>query len=257
MFCPFCGNNNPDAIKFCGKCGGNLQTFNKSAPTPTPKPTTPPTPKPTTPPPTRVTPPPIRPAKPAAPPKPPKEKKPIDKQKVQQVCLQLLLVLLYSAIAVALLLFLHGENSIQVKPEMSQDLSINQFLNIAIKGNRLFHPTVLSISLGIATLILLYAVPVFALVAMVGCFLKQKAVKLHTVYMVASCTAAAVMTLVPPLALRLVPDFKQALALQAGALADDLTGVIVSPLWLLLLLLAVPVVASSIVLSVINKKKVK
>lgn len=241
MFCPFCGNNNAEGVKFCGKCGGDLQSFTSP----------------------KVAAPVRRPAPPKAaaprPPKPapvPRERKPIDMAAVKQVCLQVVLSLLYLGMAALILLFYHGFGTIEVLGDASEALTVQEFYAFLTKGNFLFHPTAMTVALSVATAVLVYAAPAFAALAVVGVFLKKKHTSLHVAYAIVAMLAAAVLALTAPLCLQFVPQFKEALALQFFVLAEGIEGVAFSPLWVIAAVPAVWVIVTSILLAPVNRKKV-
>lgn len=230
MFCPFCGHNNAANVKFCGGCGKDLQSFTAPA----------------------------TPVRKVAPAKPKRERTPIriDKAAVVKVTLQVVLALLYLGLAALLLLCMLTFGTIAVDGKGAADMTLPQFLTFLSEGNFLFHPTTLSKTLSVAVPILLYATPAFAVVAAVGVFLKQKRTSLHVAYTIVFTLAAAAQTLVAPLALWFVPHFKEALALQVMVLAEKMDGALFAPLWLPAVLVAACTVGTSILLGIVNRKKV-
>ena len=237
MFCPFCGNNNADGGKFCGKCGKDLQSFARPVPVAAPK-TPPVTPRPT----------PVQ--------KPPRERKPINTAAIKQVCLQLLLALLYLGMAALLLLFFHSIGTVQVAGESASKTTLPEFFAFLTKGNFLFHPTVLSTAVAVGVQVLLYAAPVFCLLAAVGVFLKKKCTALHVSAVVVTVLSAASMALSASLCLWFVPQFKAALSQQLVVLADSIDAVILAPVWVLPAAAVVWIVATSVLLACVNRKKV-
>lgn len=247
MFCPFCGNNNPDTVKFCGKCGGDLQPYLQSSPTPSqPSPVRPTVSAP------------VKPvaAYPAAPAKPVRVRKPIDRQAVTRVSLQLLLSVLYIGMPVLLLLCAHGFGTVQVDGVAFEEMTVPEFWGFLSEGNYLFSPTSLSLGLSIANRVLLYATPAFALVAVVGTFSKQKHTVPHISYLIVASVSAAVLTLTPLLCLWFVPQFKQAASQQFFVLAEGIETIVLSQQWLLAAVTAVWVIVTSVVTSLANKRKV-
>lgn len=235
MFCPFCGHNNAANVKFCGGCGKDLQPF--TAPTPAAPKKSPFAPRPT-------------------PPKPPKERKPIDVAVIKQVCLQVALAALYLGMAALLLLFMHRIGYVAVDGKGAEDLTVPAFLTFLSEGNFLFHPTTLSATVSVAVPALLYATPLFAVLAAVGVFLKKKRTALHVSCVIVSTLSAAALALAAPLCLWFVPHFKEVLALQTLALAENISGVAFSPLWLIAAVTVVWAIGTSVLLAVVNRKKV-
>ena len=237
MFCPFCGNNNAAGGKFCGKCGKDLQSFARPVPVAAPK-TPPVTPRPT----------PVQ--------KPLCERKPIDTATIKQVCLQLLLALLYLSMAALLLLFFYSIGTVQVDGARAGETTLPEFCAFLTKGNFLFHPTTLSTAMAVGVQVLLYAAPVFCLLAAVGVFLKKKNTALHVSAVVVTALSAAAMALSAYLCLWFVPHFKEALSQQLMVLAERIDAVIVAPLWVLPAAMVVWIVATSVLLAFVNRKKV-
>ena len=237
MFCPFCGNNNADGVKFCGNCGKDLQSFAPTAPAAAPK-------KPL------ITP------RPAAPQKPPRERKPINVAALKQVCLQLLLALLYLGMAAVLLLFFHSIGAVQVDGVRGSEMTLTTFLAFLTEGNFLFHPTTMSTAMAVGVQVLLYAAPAFCLLAAVGAFLKKKYTALHISAVLVTVLSAASVMLAAPLCLWFVPQFKEALSLQLAVLAENMGAVTVTPVWVLPAAAVVWMVATSLLLAIVNRKKV-
>lgn len=237
MFCPFCGNNNADGVKFCGKCGKDLQSFAAPAPAAAPK-------KPL-----------FTPA-PAAPKKPPRERKPIDPAAVKKVCLQAVLGLLYLGMAAVLPLFFYVFGTVQVEGVRSSQTALPAFFAFLTEGNFLFHPTVLTTAVAVGVQVLMYTASSFCLLAAVGVFFKRKHTALQVACGLTYALSAASMTLAAMICLWFVPQFKEALSLQMAVLAERIDVVMVSPVWVLPVAAVVGIVATSVLLGIVNRKKV-
>ena len=75
--------------------------------------------------------------------------------------------------------------------------------------------------------------------------------------MLVTALSAASMMLAAPLCLWFVPQFKEALSLQLAVLAERIDGVIVTPVWVLPAATVVWIVATSVLLAIVNRKKVE
>ena len=236
MFCPHCGTQLPDTAGFCSQCG---QKVSKQ-----PMPQTPPAPQapqipqapqapqaPKLPPMPKVQKKP-KPPKPPKPPKKPKEKKSL-RPLLPIIGFGVLIAAIYIGITVAFILLQSMKNGIKIESlyaeEFVNSMSFGKFLTLLQKGNRIFHPTVVSTTLSLSLRALYWLVPVFGLVAVIGAMMNKKTKRLCIVTSVMIGITALLTAVLVPVSLWLIPDLKYGLASQGGVLFEDLGSV--SFLW--------------------------
>lgn len=225
MFCPYCGNTCADGTVFCGHCGKKLNTTTATT----------------------------------HPPAAPKIAKPLlTKEQGIRILLLTLLAALYIGISLVFLLLSGAEEAITIQTlydtSVEGHISVGSFLDLLINGNHIFHPTVLSTTLGVAMQILTYAVPVTGLMALLGTILKKKTATLYVGAVVTTGLAAILQALLP-LSLQLIPGLKLALSASANLIRGDIDTVTCLPVYLLSGLAVLLVIAAGILTGRIKKRR--
>lgn len=226
MFCPHCGKENDNKSVFCAACGIRI---NES---------------------------------PAAPPQavPAKNYAPlIKKETMIKFSLASVLVLLYAGISIIFIMLLTFEDSITVNTvfnsSLSKDLTLEELLEILISGNKIFNPTPLSTALGVGLYALVYSLPAFALIALIGAFIGKKTFAFYTVSSIITVLTAAIVTLITPLSVMLIPDFKQVIARSVGVIVGDVDNVTFVPIIIFVAIALVLLIAAGIVTRIFNKRR--
>ena len=252
MFCSYCGKELRDGSKFCAHCGKELPTESvipEAAPPAGPAepvaapvvepalavpetPAVPPAPEPPAQP-KQETPAPVPPAQPPKAPKPPKvkkEKKPADpgalKKALGNIALLLGLTALYAGISLLFLLYWDREDAVVTQTAYNSNicgyLSLREFVDLLLNGNRIFHPTVLSTALGVGIYGLSYAVPAFCLLALIGAATGKRTTSLCVTSSVFTALCALMTAGLVPASMLFVKGLDQACALQSGVMFQDI-----------------------------------
>lgn len=234
MFCNSCGNKIEDGVKFCTSCGKPIEQATEITPTISKDVQT----------------------------KVVKERKPlIAKSTATSIGIALLLAVLYAGISSIFVLLLNMSDTILVKSAFDKDmngyLTLQEFLDILLNGNRIFNPTTVSTAIGSAVYIFIYAVPAFAGLALIAAFIGKKSVALHTVFSIMSVISAAVVAVAAPISIKLVPEIKQAIAINMGMLFEDIKAFSYTKLFIFAGVIIVLLIASCIVAGVLNKRRAK
>lgn len=232
MFCPYCGKENENDSLFCVDCGKQLSE---------PQPITP---------------------APQTPIKKPKERSPLITKEVRNKWLiALILILLYTGISALFIILLNLENSIAIKTVFDDDvtkhITLNQLLKAFVSGNKVFNPTTVTLALGVGTYTLIYSVPVFSVIALIGTFSGKKVFGLYTVSSVVTVLSVAATLLIAPLSLILIPDFKQVISASAGIVFNDFDKITFIPIIVFSVLIIALLVAIGIVTGLFNKRRTK
>ncbi len=268
MFCPKCGTKNENT-NFCVSCGAQLpkpKTAVAAATNATkevaaqPKPVVNPNPVTTLP----KQPvfnqkqalPNIKPAKPATPSIP---SEPVfTKENILKWSFRLILAVLYICISLLFILSFGMKKQIFITSAFNESfkasVSLETFLNLLIKGNRVFNPTVISTTLGVLTNILFWSVPVFAVLAFASSFTKKGKI-FNIISSVVSSLSALFMALIVPVCVNFVPDFKTAISAKAGILAEDITSVTFTTFIIHAVVVLLFVVATVVISSILNKRR--
>ena len=237
MFCPHCGSQNDNNSTFCGSCGKPLDPSPAAAPQTA----------------TQVLPKRVAPAvtKPTAP--------LITKEAMVKGTLAVILTLLYAGLAALFIMMLNFEDTIAVESAFDSGagghLTLKTFLDVLVGGNRIFNPTPLSAAIGIGAYILIYSVPAFALMALIGTFIDKKGSRLYVVSTIITAMASAAIIAVIPVATKLLPDFKQALSVNAGLIFDDVDNLSFTSFIIVAAIAVVLIIITGIITSMFNKRR--
>lgn len=178
---------------------------------------------------------------------------------LKRIGLSALLVLLYAGIALLFFLLLDMEETIALKTLFDDDvcgyLTFREYLTLLTEGNRIFYPTVVSTALGMGMHVLIWAVPVFGLLAVIGAIARKGAGRLYTAACVVSSLTAVLTGLIVPLSMWLIPGMRQALAVSGGVIFADMDGVSVMMLLIFAAAALVLVIAAGIVTAMLNKRR--
>lgn len=284
MFCPKCGTKNENT-NFCAACGAQLPVRKDAAPVAAKsnesvahKPMTAPNQAPAFPnqPAVNQNRPPINPNPPISPKKPflkqnqmfqnlkptapATPSKPIfTKENIIEWSLRFALIALYTCISLLFILSFGMKKQIFISSAFNESfkasITLDAFLDLLIKGNNLFNPTILSTSLGVLTNILFWSVPVFAVLAFISSFSKKGKMTFNTISAVISSLSALFLALIVPICVNFVPDFKMALSAKIGILAEDITSVTCTTLIIHAVTVIVFVAATIVISSILNKRR--
>lgn len=265
MFCPKCGKQNENT-NFCVSCGAQLPkpktavsavaNTNKEVaaqpqPAVNPKPVTTIQNQPVF---NRTQASPvIKPAKPAAPSEPV-----FTKENILKWSFIAILAVLYILISLFFVLSFGMKKQILITSAFNESfkasMTLETFLNLLIKGNRVFNPTVISTTLGVLTKTLFCSVPVFALLAFATSFTKKGKI-FNIISSVVSSLSALFMALIVPICVNFVPDFKVAISAKAGILAEDITSVTFTTFIIHAVAALLFVAATIVISSILNKRR--
>ena len=274
MFCPYCGNEIKNTnTKFCGKCGKALNVQKPQAPAPqttsaqpavnsnTPVAAPAATPVreahiPVTPMRTQATPA-LRPQKAREMSASPL----ISKQSLITASLQFSLALLYAGISFLLIFMLFIPDSITLQSLSGEGdegtLMLSELLSIMTKGNDIFNPTAVTSAMGIGAHILIFSIPAFALISLIGSIAKKKAGAFYVTFTIMSILSAIYIALIAPLANILTPDLKKAAALDASVIIADAGNFISVKLIVFASISAVLSIGSAVLGAAIGKRRNK
>ncbi len=253
MKCSVCNFENPENARFCASCGSTLPVAAPQATPPTtPRPTTPPvtqrpatpptTPRPATPPTTpRPATPPVTP-QPTTPPtyrfvKPnvnkavnsPKVKGTKKKEKAPINVFDLLRSFIYFILAALSAAFIFFEPAVRVKSafnkEVFGDLSFFTVIMNLITGGDRYNPTVISIIMGVAALLLVFSSALFWLITLIAKLIKKSYSESRTMALIFTVLNSIVIAALVPVASRFSGVMNQACALEARILADDVASI--------------------------------
>lgn len=256
MFCPQCGKELKADVIFCNGCGKRLQKEPEVSTTPAVAQT-----------PTVVQVPTVV-QKPAVVQAPadtpaPKEKKPsiFTKDNFTKAGLILLSGVLYALVAVLFLFIININDTISIKTlfddDISKHMTLNELLIIMIKGNRIFNPTAISTALGIWTYLLIFSLPVFALISYINILISKKSNRLHIVFCVIVGLSAVTNAVITPVSVKLVSGLKQAISVSVGILPEDIDTFGFIPLIIASVIAVVITVISTIVIFSLRKRRGK
>ncbi len=268
MFCPHCGNEikNPDT-KFCGKCGKAI--INHTTPTPTPQnaqmpqaatspaksPAQQSTSVPYTPP-QRVAPVVHKTAKVHVPSKPL-----IGRESLISFGLHSLLCLLFAGISVLMILLLNFEDTVKLHTLSGEGdaglFSIGELLGTMINGNEIFNPTTLSTALAMLTYLLVFSMPAFALISFVGSLTSKKPAPFYVLFFIMAFLSVIYISALIPLSDLLVPEFRQAAALDGSVILADAGNLTAGKIFIFTSIAAVLTLASIVVTVIIGKRRNK
>lgn len=225
MFCHFCGKEIDDNAKFCVHCGENLDSVKEVTQN------------------TVV-----------------KEKKPIiTKATIITTGLCLLLLVLYAGIAFLLIQLLHADDTILIKSSFDDDLvktlTLKEFLDILLDGNRIFNPTMLSTSIGLGLSLFIYATPAFAALAFISACIGKKTAAINTVFSIMSILSAIAVAIVTPISVKLVSELKLALAYNQRMLSEDIKAFSYAKPIVYSAIVMVLVIVTGIVTRILNKRR--
>lgn len=242
MFCPACGKSLADDAKFCNGCGKQINSSVIEIPQTT----------------TEVNIDPVPENKPVA------EKKKLNinvKKLFIKIGIGILLTALYVGISAIFLMVLNTDESIVIntiyESDVSHHVTLEKFLEILIDGNRIFNPTMVSTALGIGLYILIYAVPIFAGIALVTTLINKRFFSLNIVFSIISVISAAAVALVTPAAVKFVPELNQAIGVNNGIIFDDIAEFEFEKLVIFAAIAAAFIVAIIIVTIIYNKRGIK
>lgn len=192
MFCLNCGTQLPDDAKTCSNCGQSLTT------------------------------------------KPTKTKTSLISGPIlANIGFWLLLAAIYAGVTAVFFILMSQKSALAVESiyhdEAVRKISFGSFLKLMTKGNRVFHATVVSKSLGLGLRVLYWLIPVFSALALTCTIMNKKAKRLCAGTSVLIGIAALLTATLVPLAQWLVPGLRQAVALRAGIVFADMGSI--SILW--------------------------
>lgn len=273
MICPRCSNEIADGVPFCGYCGNPITTAEDTDATvsvvneapqvsePISMYTPPVAPQPVVQQPVYT--PPVAPVPKYAPQIAPKkkDKKPADKNAFARAGLVLVLILIFAGISALFVMMPLIEDTLSAKTisdgKDGVALTLAQYLEVMINGNRIFNPTILSKALGMGVYIFIYAVPVFALLAIIANVINKKAIALTVASSIISTLGAVIVAGVVPLSLLFIKDLKTAVALNFHVIVGDLESVAFIPVIIFMGIALVLTIASFVVLAILNKRRAK
>jgi len=277
MYCPYCGTKLEDNSVFCTDCGKKVnepqvqQTQTTTAaggnesPKVTPAVTTQTAPVKSIPAPTPKAVPPVIP-KPAPAPKPVKVKKEhkpikINKKVIVTIILAIVLTLVYAAMAVIPFLLLDRADTVVVSTVFDDDVfgyfTLEGFAKLLTDGNKLFNPTAISLALGISLHVLTYCVPIFAAISLIASYVNKKSVSLHVLSSIMTTLYAALIAVIAPVSVWLIPNFKDALAVSLKFIMGDVAAVSSTAFIIVAGIMVGLVVIASILVGILKARRAK
>lgn len=266
MFCPYCGNEIKNGVTFCGKCGSEIRTPGKE----------------------RIFTASVKPKSSGAQPllsdlspsavsglsdiknaksnksttrKENRKTVAITKNDVITFVISAAFPVIYVGIIILLLSLINISDSISVKTNYDNgfiaNLTLKEFLDILISGNRAFYPTALSLCFGIGVYVFVYGAAVFAVLGLLHTLFSKKSIALHICSSLLSMLASVFVILIAPLSIRFVNGFKQALAINTGVILDEISSVSCIKLIIFTVLVFVLVILSTVLAFVIKKRRGK
>lgn len=266
MFCPYCGNEIKKGVTFCGKCGLEMKTPGKE----------------------RIF---TAPAKPKSSSahhflsdfsssavselgdtktaelnkntirKRNRKTVAITKNDVITFVISAAFPVIYAGIIILLLSLINISDTISVQTNYDNgfiaNLTLKEFLDLLISGNRAFYPTALSLCFGIGVYVFVYGAAAFAVLGLLHTLFSKKSIALHICSSFLSMLASVFVILIAPLSIRFVNGFKQALAINTGVILDEISSVSFIKLIILTILVFVLVILSTVLAFAIKKRRGK
>lgn len=273
MFCPKCGTKNENT-NFCVSCGAQLPKPKAAATVATqpsravpnqnqaevkpnntvvnPKPTAAFSPQPAFN--QKKVQPKVKPAKPSMPSEPI-----FTKENMLKWGFCAILAVLYICISVLFITSFGMKKAITLSSAFNgsfeASITLEAFLKLLIKGNKVFNPTILSTTLGVLTNILFWSVPVFSVLALAESFSK-KGNKIFNIFSsIISSLSAVFLALIVPICVNYIPNFKSALSVKTGIIAEDITNVTFTTFIIHAVVVIVFVAATVVISSILNKRR--
>ncbi len=243
MFCPNCGHNVKASMTFCEKCGSRLDSSANNCLTPQN---------------TKNTiiinnPPPAQAVKSTTP--------LIKKSTLANAGLSLLLIAIYVGISFIFILLINMKDTILIETayDASQQsyMTLKEFLDFLISGNRIFNPTFISSILAISTYLLVYSVPVFAVIGILATILRKKQVAFHAVFSVMIALASITVAIIIPLSAILIPELRQAISISVGVIFEDINQFSSNTLIIFAIISLILLVLSGVITALLNKRRSK
>ena len=134
---------------------------------------------------------------------------------------------------------------------------LSELLSIMTKGNDIFNPTAVTSAMGIGAYILIFSIPAFALISLIGSIAKKKAGAFYVTFTIMSILSAIYIALIAPLSNILTPDLEKAAALDASVIIADAGNFISVKLIVFASISAVLSIGSAVLGAVIGKRRNK
>ncbi len=175
--------------------------------------------------------------------------------------IRLIIAALYAGVFLLLFFGFKAEKSIVVHTLFNEKvcgyMSVQNFSDMLINGNKIFNPTAISIALGACTSVLMWAVPAFGLLALVSTFFKKPTVKPAVCFTIISLLAASVFALTVFLAELFVPFLPQVLAEEFNFIPSDVGATTYVKPIIFASIAFILTVASLITTIILNKRRSK
>ncbi len=261
MFCPRCGNEIKTGASFCGKCGKELKVAKKdTTPTTSVSPTIPVST-------TQRNISQFNPSR-AFSPRPTKVIKPKSQKSISSVLTKnnvitffifLALIACYIGIIIILTSLLNTGDAIIVDVDYKKDtiisITLKEYLDLLVVGNRLFNPTAISTAIGICVYLFIYGAPAFIVLNFIYLIFNKKVLSIHICSSIFSVISALISLLAIPLSLLLVADFKSALALRLCVLLEDISLLSYTKLIINAIIVIVLAILSAVIAIILNKRR--
>ncbi len=246
MYCPQCGTPNNDGAVFCLSCGQRM-VAEASDPVPSATPVSAPVQSAQT--------------EPVAVPTVKAVRKPlISKQLSISILFYFLLAALSFGLLFLLLKLFGMQETIGVYSLYDKDihgyLTLKEFCELLIKGNSAFNPTVVSTAFAVGTNIAVYGVPTLAAAAFIASAVGgKKMASLNILTLLFTVLSSALIALVVPLSVLLVPDIKVGLAEKLVMLSGDVGDIVFTKLIIFSIVATVLAVVALVISIIANKRR--
>lgn len=170
-----------------------------------------------------------------------------------------ILVVFYAAAAFLAVSFPFAENALTIKASAdvayTDSYSVAEILGVMTSGNDYFNPTSLSVALGVAVYVFLFAVPVVALVALVTSVINRRFYSLHILFVTVTTLAAGAVAAFMPVVLEFAPGFEQAVMRSKGMFVQQVKSLIFATPIIYAGLLMACVVGTFVVTLIFNQRR--
>ena len=177
------------------------------------------------------------------------------------IILAIVLTLVYAAMAIIPFLILDRSDTVVVSTVFDDDVfgyfTLEGFAKLLTDGNKLFNPTAISLTLGISLHVLTYCVPIFAAISLIASYVNKKSVSLHVLSSIMTTLYAALIAVIAPVSVWLIPNFKDALAVSLKFIMGDVAAVSSTAFIIVAGIMVGLVVIASILVGILKARRAK